>query len=175
MCIYFVLELLAFILVIFDLKKRGGNNKKILLAYCILWGIIAGLRRYDVGNDTPGYVAFFEGTNIKGIGYGTVQYPGETIEYGFVLLSKLLNFISTNGTFFLLVEGLFVYYAIYLTYKNQKYGLWSFLIFMLIANNFVVLHAMIRQVFSIAFLLIGIYYFQKNFFHFHDNQKLKFL
>lgn len=173
MCIYFVLELLAFILVIFDLKKRGGNNKKILLAYCILWGIVAGLRRYDVGNDTPGYVAFFEGTNIKGIGYGTVQYPGETIEYGFVLLSKLLNFISTNGTFFLLVEGLFIYYAIYLTYKNQKYGLWSFLIFMLIGNNFVVLHAMIRQVFSIAFLLIGIYYFQKNGMKYNSYKDLK--
>ena len=41
------------------------------------------------------------------------------------------------------------------------HGLWGFLIFMSIGNNFVALNTAIRQSFSIAILLIGIYFISK--------------
>ena len=158
MCIYFIVEMLMFLFVILMLKNRNSVDNKILLLFCFLWTLIAGLRSYVVGNDTMGYTAFFEGTNRGGVGYGTVQFPGETIEWGFVALSRLLHQISENGTFFLFINGLLVYFSIFLIYKNRKYGLWGLLMFMTIGNNFVALNTAIRQSFSIAILLVGLYF-----------------
>lgn len=150
-----------FMFVLYEIGKKKPVANKDLFICCILWALLAGLRAYCVGNDTPGYTAFFEGTNVKGFGYGTVLFPGDTIEWGFVALSRFLHKISENGTFFLLANGLLVYLSIFLIYKDKKYGLWGFLIFMTIGNNFVALNTAIRQSFSIGILLIGIYFIQK--------------
>lgn len=150
-----------FLLVMLTLKKRRVIENRNLLISCLLWALVAGLRAYSIGNDTLGYTAFFEGTNIKGVGYGTVQFPGDTIEWGFVTLSRFLYYFTENGTFFLLSNGFLVYLSIFLTYKDKMYGLWGFLIFMAIGNNFIVLNNAIRQSFSIGILLIGIYFIQK--------------
>lgn len=150
-----------FLFVVLTFKSIKSVDNKILLICCLLWAFVAGLRAYVVGNDTMGYTAFFEGTNHGGVGYGTIQFPGETIEWGFVTLSRLLHKISDNGTFFLLVEGLLVYMSIFLIYKNKKYGLWGLLIFMAIGNNFIALNTAIRQSFSIGILLVGIYFINK--------------
>lgn len=161
MCVYFIVEIIMFLLVMLTLKKRRVIENRNLLISCLLWALVAGLRAYSIGNDTLGYTAFFEGTNIKGVGYGTVQFPGDTIEWGFVTLSRFLYYFTENGTFFLLSNGFLVYLSIFLTYKDKMYGLWGFLIFMAIGNNFIVLNTAIRQSFSIGILLIGIYFIQK--------------
>lgn len=147
--------------VLLNLREFKTNNNKFLFVSCLLWAFVAGLRSYVVGNDTLGYAAFFENTNQDGVGYGTVRFPGDSIEWGFVALSRFLHMLSENGTFFLLANGLLVYLSIFLTYKDKMYGLWGFLIFMAIGNNFVVLNTAIRQSFSIGILLIGIYFIQK--------------
>lgn len=157
MCIYFIAEVIMFFLVFVANNNRKESNK-VLFFSCLLWALIAGLREYGVGNDTAGYTAFFEGTNYNGIGYGTVDMPGETIEWGFVALSRFLHSLSSSGTFFLLANGLIVYLAIFLTYKNRRYGLWGLLLFMIIGNNFIALNTAIRQSYSIGLLLIGLYF-----------------
>lgn len=161
MCIYFIVELIMFLFVLLNSRKIKIRDNKLLFVSCLLWAFVAGFRSYVVGNDTLGYVAFFENTNQGGVGFGTVQFPGDTIEWGFVALSRILHKISENGTFFLLANGLLVYLSIFLTYKDKMYGLWGFLIFMAIGNNFIVLNTAIRQSFSIGILLIGIYFIQK--------------
>lgn len=148
-----------FLVFAFNGTRKESNNA--LLFSCLLWAFIAGFRAYCVGNDTAGYTAFFEGTNYKGIGYGTVDMPGDTIEWGFVALSRFLHSLSSSGTLFLLVNGLIVYIAIFLTYRNLRYGLWGLLIFMTIGNNFIALNTAIRQSFSIGFLLIGLYFISR--------------
>lgn len=160
MCIYFIVEVIMLFLIFAVNGNRKVSNKALFFC-CLLWAFIAGLRAYCVGNDTAGYTAFFEGTNYKGIGYGTVDMPGETIEWGFVALSRFLHSFSSSGTFFLLVNGLIVYMAIFLTYRELKYGMWGLLIFMTIGNNFVALNTAIRQSFSIGFLLIGLYFISR--------------
>ena len=82
------------------LKKRRVIENRNLLISCLLWALVAGLRAYSIGNDTLGYTAFFEGTNIKGVGYGTVQFPGDTIEWGFVTLSRFYTISRKMVRFF---------------------------------------------------------------------------
>lgn len=161
MCIYFIVELIMFLFVLLNFREKKAIDNNLLFVSCLLWAFLAGFRSYVVGNDTLNYTAFFENTNYAGVGYGTVQFPGDSIEWGFVVLSRFLHMISENGTFFLLVNGLLVYLSIFLIYKDRKYGLWGLLIFMAIGNNFVALNTAIRQSFSIAILLIGIYFIQK--------------
>lgn len=161
MCIYFIVELIMLLFVLLNLREIKTNDNKFLFVSCLLWAFVAGLRSYVVGNDTLGYAAFFENTNQDGVGYGTVRFPGDSIEWGFVALSRFLHKLSENGTFFLLANGLLVYLSIFLTYKDKMYGLWGFLIFMAIGNNFIALNTAIRQSFSIGILLIGIYFIQK--------------
>lgn len=161
MCIYFIVEIIMFMFVLNEIGNKKPVANKALFTCCILWALLAGLRAYSVGNDTPGYTAFYEGTNMKGVGYGTVTFPGETIEWGFIALSRVLHWVSESGTFFLLANGLLVYLSIFLIYKEKKYGLWGLLIFMAIGNNFIALNTAIRQSFSIGILLVGIFFISK--------------
>ena len=161
MCIYFLIEIIMFLFVLLMIKSKKSVDNKMLFSCCLIWALVAGLRSYVVGNDTLGYTAFFENTNIGGVGYGTVRFPGDTIEWGFVAFSRILHKISESGTFFLLANGFLVYLSIYLIYKSKKYGLWGLLLFMAIGNNFIALNTAIRQSVSIGFLLVGVYFISK--------------
>lgn len=161
MSIYFIFEFFLFVLIVKTFNYPESIKSKILFYVFIIWALIVGLRGYTVGNDTYSYVSFFNGTNANGVGYGTVKFPGETIESGFVIISEFLSFFSTNGTFFLTISSLFVWFSIYLMYYKKENSLWCFLFFLVIGYNFVAINAAIRQSYSIGFILYGIYFIQK--------------
>ena len=102
MCIYFVVEVIMLFLVLISYRKSTKVNNTLFAFSCFLWVIVFGLRGYNVGNDTSGYAAFFDGSNTSGLGYGTVDSPGETIEIGFVIFSQIIHFFSSSPTFFFL-------------------------------------------------------------------------
>ena len=90
--IYFFIEIIIFFLFLYS-KGRGLKvTNKCLAISCILWTLIFGLRGYMVGNDSPNYAAYFENRNTPGVGYGTINYPGESIEWGFVAITRLRRF-----------------------------------------------------------------------------------
>lgn len=100
MCIYFVVETIALLLVILSYKKNTKVQYFVLGIICILWAFVFGLRGYNVGNDTSGYVSFFDGSHVSGIGYGNIYFPGDTIELPFVYYARIVNLFSGSPTFF---------------------------------------------------------------------------
>lgn len=151
--LYLLLWIFAFIAPTISIKAQ----KKILALYCSIWAVTFGFRRYDVGNDTPGYVAFFENRGSM-YGYGTVDNPGETIEEGFVVFSKIINLFTENATIVFLGLGIAIWSVIYLLYLSKsKTPLLSLLIMMTITGKiFYTLEIAVRQSMSIFVVLLGI-------------------
>lgn len=162
MCIYFVIDLTIFILILISYGKSKKIKEVLLAISCVLWCMVFGLRGYDVGNDTPGYAAFFDGSNSPGVGYGTVDFPGDTIEPVFVYFSRVLSFLSDSPTFFFLVVSSLLFFCVFLLYNRlSDNGIWSLLIFFIIGNTFYPLMTMMRQVTSICLLLLSVLLFLK--------------
>ena len=141
---------------------RGQNvslkyQHKLLAVYCAIWAFVFGLRRYDVGNDTPGYADYFNNIG-SGSAYGTIDHPFDTIEEGFWLISKFFNFFTENATIVFLVIGALLWTMIFLLYKKQsKTPLLSLLFLMAISGKvFYTLEIAVRQACSIIIILMGV-------------------
>lgn len=157
--LYVLLWVFVFIAPNIGLKAQ----QRLMAFYCGIWAFVFGFRRYDVGNDTPGYAAYFENVGT-GYGYGTVDRPFETIEEGFWFLSKVVNFFTESATVVFLIIGIALWSLIYQLYKaNSKTPLLSLLFMMTITGRmFYTLEIAVRQTVSIIVILAGILCFQKS-------------
>lgn len=160
--IYIIAEL---IMLFFVLISRNASDRQcnIFLAItCVMWALIFGLRGHDVGNDTPGYTGFFELTNSNyGESYGTYEAPGESIEWGYVILNRFLALFSDSATFLFLVHGIFLMSMIYLIYKDNRYSVMSMIWMLTFGNTISMLMVALRQSYSICFVLLSILLIEK--------------
>lgn len=141
-------------------NKASQRTKNIVLLFTtLIWGLLFGLRRDDVGNDSPMYRMFYTGYSVEGL--GTYEINSETEEYGFTLVANILHRISPDVTFFYLSFALAVYGMVYFIYKNKTTGYWGYLCFFLMSATFASLVIMMRQSMSIAFILFGIFCIRK--------------
>ena len=134
------------------LKKQ----KKLLAFYCGIWAFVFGFRRHDVGNDTPGYAAFFE--NVRGMGYGTIDNPDESLEGGYLLFSRIINVFTDSSTLVFCLIGIGIWGCAYHLYNKQSHTLLlSFMFMMTITGQmFYTLGIAVRQSLSIIVLIWGI-------------------
>lgn len=131
-----------------------------ILLTLISWGVLFGLRAYDVGNDTDMYYRFYTGQNVLGL--GTYEFSSETTEYGFTFIANMLHRISDDPTFFFLVSSLAAFLSIYPIYKNKKNGLWGLLCFFIMSASFASFVIMMRQSISITVIFVGLYFILKS-------------
>lgn len=134
-------------------------HNRCLFAILLVWGLIFGLRAYDVGNDTPMYVSFFSGETISGL--GSYDIDNDTTEYGFTIVVNFISRITNNPTFFLSIMSITAFVLLYPFYKDKKMGLWSLLCFILMSSSFSAYIIALRQSMSIIFILLGIHLFEK--------------
>lgn len=158
MCIYFVVIILMLLFVVLTYNSTINKQNKYLAIILSIWCLLFGLRHKSVGNDSTGYAAFFEGHGDTWI-YGTINSPGDNIEWGFVEISRLLNLISSSYTFYFLVISILFIIPIYFYYKDKKYGIWSLLFFIVMSKTFFGLPVMARQTMSIGLVLIALLFF----------------
>ena len=148
---------------VFVVYSRYASDKQcnIFLAIsCAIWAILFGLRGYDVGNDTPYYAGFFELTNTDD-GYGTYESPGESIEWGYIAINRFLAFFSESATFLFVVHSIFLFSMIYVIYKDNRNSVMSLLWMMMFGSTMSMLMVALRQSFSICFVLLSIFLFEK--------------
>lgn len=160
MCIYLLLDIFAFILVILGFNKNTDIKDKYLLLVCMAWAFITGFRAYTVGNDTLAYADFFSGR--PGF-FGTIDYPREDMEIGFVYLAKMLTTISINPTFSFTVISFLFFLTINYLYRhvNRDNALWSFAFFITFNYGFYsTIQSAVRQTASISMFLLGVYLLQ---------------
>lgn len=161
--IYFFIEIIIFFLFLYS-KGRGLKvTNKCLAISCILWTLIFGLRGYMVGNDSPNYAAYFENRNTPGVGYGNINYPGDSIEWGFVAITRLLHFFSDSATFFFLAEAMVLFFCIYHIYKIgcNSNSVWCLLLLNIVGVTFFSLMPMMRQTLSICVLFLSLFIFYR--------------
>ena len=145
-------------------KDRGIKvTNKCLAISCILWTLIFGLRGYMVGNDSPNYAAYFENRNTPGVGYGTIDYPGDSIEWGFIAITRLLHFISDSATFFFIAEAVVLFFCIYHIYRigSKSNSVWCLLLLTITGVTFFSLMPMMRQTLSICVLFLALFIFYR--------------
>ena len=155
MCIFLYIQILMFIITLLCSHTKKQTENLIFLMTSLLWGIIFGLRRNNVGNDSTMYSMFYRGESIEGL--GTYEINSETKEYGFTLVANLLHRISPEVVFFYLAVAVAVYGLIYFVYKNKSTGYWGYLCFFLMSATFATLIIAMRQSMSIAFILLGLF------------------
>ena len=155
MCIFLYIQILMFIITLLCIHTKKQTKNLIFLMTSLLWGIIFGLRRDNVGNDSTMYSMFYRGYSIEGL--GTYEINSETEEYGFTLVANLLHRISPEVVFFYLAVSVAVYGLIYFVYKNKSTGYWGYLCFFLMSAAFATLIIAMRQSMSIAFILLGLF------------------
>lgn len=161
--IFFYIEIIIFFLFMYS-KDRGIKvTNKCLAISCILWTLIFGLRGYMVGNDSPNYAAYFENRNTPGVGYGTIDYPGDSIEWGFIAITRLLHFISDSATFFFLAEAVVLFFCIYHIYRigSKSNSVWCLLLLNIAGVTFFSLMSMMRQTLSICVLFLALFIFYR--------------
>ena len=172
MCIYFVVIIFMALIAISSCNQSIKKQNKYLVFILSVWCLLFGLRHESVGNDSPGYAAFFEGHGSN-LMYGTINNPGDTIEWGFVEISRCLHYLSSSYTLFFFAISLMFLIPMYFYYKDKKCCIWSLLLFIVMSKSFFVLPVMIRQTMSIGLVLTSLLLLNivnnefdyKNFFH----------
>lgn len=148
------------ILVFFVKGKSAVVQNWCILLTLISWGLLFGLRAYDVGNDTDMYYRFYTGQDVLGL--GTYEFSSETTEYGFTFVANMLHRISDDPTFFFLVTSLGAFLSIYPVYKNKQNGLWGLLCFFIMSASFASFVIAMRQSVSITIVFLGLYFILKS-------------
>lgn len=148
------------ICVIYTFKKNVKIQNKALLAICILWALLYGLRGYYVGNDTDGYAGYFD-DKLPVRNYGTYDNPQETLEPGFILLTNILHTINGNATFLFLVNAFLMFIFIFYLYKDRKTGIWGLLCFFTMSMSFMSMIIAMRQSFAIISVLLSLVFLKR--------------
>lgn len=160
MCIYLYLLVVMFAFVCLSFNAKPELRNKYFAFCCCLIVLVLGLRGYYVGNDTPAYAKFISGYRyVRIFGYGTVDKPEETLEWGFVTLMRIIHVFTSNPTVIFLLQQSFLFTTIFYLYKrvNPKFALWNLLLFFVLNHGqFVFLSVALRQAISTSFLLLAV-------------------
>lgn len=147
-------------LVFFVKGKSATVQNRCILLTLLTWGVLFGLRAYDVGNDTDMYYRFYSGQNVLGL--GTYEFSSETTEYGFTLIAYLLHQISEEPTFFFIASAIAAFLSVYQFYKDKENGMWGLLCFFIMSASFASYIIAMRQSLSITMIFIGIFFIIKS-------------
>ena len=167
MGIYLLILILLFIIGDIIKPNKSVKNKKIymIIAFIILGGV-AAIRSSSVGTDTDQFTLFFcivqERTILDVV--NSIRY-----EVGFVVLCKVLGFITTSPQILIIVTSIFINGVITLfIYKESKDVVFSIILYIALNYYFSYMNIM-RQALAISIILLGYILFLKK------NKKILFI
>ncbi len=153
MLIYYLLIVAIIFFGIFLEKK---HKKTYAIIVFIMLTLIAGLRKYTIGNDTGNYVSFFN----KVILYGSNIFKTSRFEVAYVLFNFIISKISSNYTVLLFFAASITNACIcQFVYKYSKNMTFSFLLFIVCRFFFSEMN-IIREFLAIAIVLYSIKYIE---------------
>ncbi|CUO14510.1 Uncharacterised protein [Turicibacter sanguinis] len=150
----YILQIVLIIAFYLLFSYKGFTRRKEKYFLCITFlilAIVAGIRNYTVGYDTPQYVIAYK----KAAGLSFSQFSLLRYEYGFTFLCVLLNKITANPQILIFITSLFINFSIVkFISKNSKNKLLSILIYLLLNHYFFYTSAM-RQALAVSIILLG--------------------
>lgn len=160
MYIYIILILTLFILgIVLKPNKKKTNKKTFMIIAFILLALIAGCRSYTVGIDTEQFCKAYQL-----IGRIEISQAIENTRYetGFIILCKILNFITPNFQLLIFITSVFIMSSVCkFIYEESDDVIFSTLIFILI-NCFAMYMSTMRQAIALAIIILAYLYFLKN-------------
>jgi hypothetical protein len=143
------------------LYQLGLRLNKILYAPALIYlGIFGGLR-FEVGQDWPGYQAFFDSVDIDQ--NPITAYFGNLLnlqfEYGYYLLNWLVKWMGLGYWVVTLVAALFCSYAFY-RFTRRYPGNKFYILTIYVGYSFLILNfAQVRQSIAVGFFLLACDYY----------------
>lgn len=130
------------------------KKTKYLYYSFILFAILASVRAFKVGNDTPVYIDLFN--TIKDIDFrNLIFFAGDRFEIGFIFYLKLLHYISDNPAVLLIVTAIIVYpIFVWFIRKYSNDYILSVLLFFYLGYYDTTLNIM-RQIIAFAIIMIA--------------------
>ena len=169
--------MLGFFIIVGSLILRSLENKKntfirndrnLLIVFCVFIIFFSGTRGYRIGTDTYNYYMFYY---VKGLGISNIFIFLSTFKSDFLFeVLAYLTFQLKNYTFFLLTVAIILNGCLYMfVRKFTDFGREgsSLLLFLTIASSLSFLSIeinIIRNGLSIGFVLLGLYYLNKEDF-----------
>ncbi|MBS6180967.1 MAG: EpsG family protein [Erysipelotrichaceae bacterium] len=175
MTIYIILYLYVVLLGLLLYKHKNSNGRKKLFLFLSFsaMALVIGLRGASVGEDTAMYLGVFEKANnvqwsdifsrfFNRTVFYTYSYGySETIESGYLALSKLFQFISNDGHLFLLfIASLTCILFAKFIYENSEDVFFSTLIF-LCESMFMFAFNGMRQLLAVSIAVQAYVYIKK--------------
>lgn len=155
MCIYFVWEVILFLLYAINQRYRDNNKTIFLIAAGLLFFIMA-FKDSSVSPDTPEYVNFY--LNKESM-YGSVTEPNG-IEPGLGWICRILWILPKEAFLFIFITTLLTMIPIFkgiAKYSDNKIA--SVLLIMTISGIWLVQMVTLRQALAQASLLLAFYWF----------------
>ena len=160
MYIYVIIIVLIIILgYILKPSQNQKNKKKYLILIFTILTIVSAIRNYTVGVDTEQFCRAFE--YIGGMSISNA-IENTRYELGFVLLCKLLSFISDNSQILIIATSIIIMTTIAkFIYEESDDVVLSTLLFVLL-NYYAMYMNVMRQAMAIAIIIISYKAFLKN-------------
>lgn len=155
MCIYFVWEVILFLLYAVNLKNKD-DNKNLFIISAVFLTFLMAFKDSSVSPDTPEYVNFY--LNKFSI-YGSVAQPND-IEPGLGWICKILWILPKWDFIFIFTTTLLTMIPVFRgisAYSENKIA--SVLLIMIVPGIWLVQMITLRQALAQAFLLMALYWF----------------
>lgn len=152
----FILLLFGFVMIAPRYRRLGAI---LLMGY---FAFLTMFRGHSVGTDTPTYCLIFkqiaESSHINFLSY--IKLTGT--EPGFVLLCRLLSYISNDPQILLIACGLFCYISLTIIFLRYSNNIWMTIYMFFMLGGFDFFASGLRQSVSIAFILIAFQLLENN-------------
>lgn len=103
--------------------KYDKNGKYYLLLFFVIFYVLNAFRAPNIGNDTLTYCNLFDLISLNSFSFETFG----RFEEGYLLLNKLISYISNNSQILLFVTSTIIYLTYYKFIKKESYNYWLML------------------------------------------------
>ncbi len=137
-----------------DQQKRGTG------VFFVILTLVAGLRGESMGTDFARYNRYF--VHVSSLDWKGVLNDDFPMERGYMILNKLISYISSSTVFYALVMAALTIGFVFLAYRNRSKMPWlSILLFFAVGEYFDAFNLM-RQILAVAICFFATKYINKS-------------
>ena len=139
MVVYFILLLVP---ILITLLMKNKKNRAILYGFFTTIVFLLALRKSTIGRDTQTYIDNFY--RISKLPWNKILV-GETAEFGFTILNKLISVISVESWFYLFIVSIISVIPLCIVYAEESENTLLTVAIYVILPNYILLYSGIRQ------------------------------
>lgn len=156
--IQFILIFIIMLLFRLLTYKYDKNGKYFFIVFFIFYFILNAFRATNIGNDTLTYCNLFDLISHNSFSFDNFG----RFEEGYLLLNKLLTYISNNSQILLFVTSTIIYLTYFKFIKKESCNYWLITLLFFISGYFRFSISAIRQCLAICIVIYSYYYLRND-------------